>query len=146
MLRGDSVISFGDYYLKELLFSFKWPKFISELHSYSKIMKKNFLRLFFKYLIFYSLPQNQRRKKLINSDMLILNNEIQKSSNVEKFLKKKYSLKVIIQKVIIMKLLTTTDRSTVETLDSCFAAFSIELVILFWIKDLLNFVMQYQLI
>ena len=55
---GDSVISFGTNYFRDLLVGFKWKKLIYEIDSYSKHSDKGFTNLFLTFLINSLIPQN----------------------------------------------------------------------------------------
>ncbi len=58
---GDSVISFGTNYFRDMVFGFNWKKLIYELNSYSKHVDKRFTNLFFTFLLTNLIPQNLKR-------------------------------------------------------------------------------------
>ena len=94
-LGGDQVVSHGTNYFKDLLFSLKVKKLISELYSYSKNKNLNFYRLFRNNVLFPLIPEYI--KKLLRPyynnyydtksfELSILNKEFAKRIKAEEYL------------------------------------------------------------
>ncbi|WP_321423674.1 asparagine synthase-related protein [uncultured Methanobacterium sp.] len=85
---GDSIISFGHYYFRDLFISFKWKKLLKEIYYYSKTSNKKIFNIFLYNLVFVLIPLSI--KKLVKKHQtiipgpIVLNKKFSKQLNAEK--------------------------------------------------------------
>ena len=87
---GDAVISYGDYYLKELATNFRWYKLFKEIKGFSKRSNVSFINIFLQKVFFPLIPEYFKKLLPSNSkkqpNVSILNPEFEKKMNINKSL------------------------------------------------------------
>ena len=90
---GDSVISDGNYYFRDLAVEFKWKRLIDEINAYSKNFDRSTFNVFIN-VVFQLIPQNFKNRLFSNKErrpgMNILNKQFANRINAKKYLESIY--------------------------------------------------------
>jgi asparagine synthase (glutamine-hydrolysing) len=90
---GDSVISDGNYYFRDLAVEFKWKKLIEEIRAYSENFNRSTINLFIN-VFFQLVPQNLKSKILPYNErrpgMDIINKKFANRINAKDYLENIY--------------------------------------------------------
>lgn len=144
---GDSVISYGQNYLRDLAANFKWIKLIKELRETSKVTENTFLNIFLSQVLFPIMPHLRKmiaprgmRKK---PGSFVLNDDFKEKIQSDHYLNELYYKpvkKANTSKKFHEYLISTFPHQYVmEFVDRSLAAFSIEPRFPFFDKRLVEF-------
>lgn len=149
-IDGDSVLSHGQNYLKELTFKFQFKRLIEELYGISKIQNVNPLSVFFSKVVVPIVPQTIRnilhKTKVREGNFIIYNEELDRKLNIkEKYeyfdalFDSSYKQFRTAKELHYFLIVQSAHQKVLELIDSLSSAFSIENRYPFFDKRLIEF-------